>query len=202
MSICADDRVAMIERFEWVLAFAKQDRERERERQNSSLITTDRFIHPEALTVKRVDGRDFANVLTVVIKMINSIKHRAAKSKLFSTLYSDMGAENKTLLHTEMLNVIPNRGPRAAGRNALTFWDKDPEFSEKFCDTLWCAALTHLAHILLKLNTLNSSLQGAKANFISAGDEMTAASRLCTENIIRKWGFVEFPRRFCKSAKT
>lgn len=131
------------------------------------------------------------------------MKHRAGKSKSFSPLYSDMGAEDKTLLlHTEMLKDVPRQNFElclgAAGRNAITLWEKDPESSEELCDTLWYAQLTHLVHILLKLNTLNSSLQGEKEDFVSAGDEMVA------DIIVRKWGFVEFPRfrRCCRPAKT
>lgn len=120
-----------------------------------------------------------------------------------------MGAENKTLLlHTEMLKVVPRQNfelcPGAAGRNAIALWEEDTESPEELCDTLWYAQLTHLVHILLKLNTLNSSLQDEKGDLVSAGDEMVAVPKFCTEINVRKWGSVEFPRfrRCCRPTKT
>jgi hypothetical protein len=95
-----------------------------------SLINTHCFLHPEALIVKSVDRRDLADVLRTAIKMIHSIKCQPVKNRLFPKLYSDMGAEHKTLLlHTEMPKVAPRQNfelcPGATGRNALIFWDRE-----------------------------------------------------------------------------
>lgn len=77
--------------------------------------------------MKSVDGRDLANVLTAVIRMINSTNHPAVKSKLFSTLYSDTSAENKTLLlHIEMLKIVLNRALELQEETFLLLGGKDP----------------------------------------------------------------------------
>jgi hypothetical protein len=44
-----------------------------------------------------------------------------------------------------MPKVVPKQNfesyPGSAGRNAITFWDGDPDFSEELSETMWCAGL-------------------------------------------------------------
>jgi hypothetical protein len=50
---------------------------------------------------------------------------------------------------------------------SFLFERENPEFSEKFSDTLWCAVLAYLKDMVLKLDTLNASIRGEKENLVS-----------------------------------
>jgi hypothetical protein len=53
--------------------------------------------------MKSVDGEQLAEVLSTVLSMINYIKTRPVKSRIFERLCEAMGAEHTTLLlHTEI----------------------------------------------------------------------------------------------------
>jgi hypothetical protein len=68
-----------------------------------TLITTHCFLHREALTIKSVDGGQLAEVLSTVVSIINYIKTRPVKSRIFEQLCEAMSAEHMTLLlHTEI----------------------------------------------------------------------------------------------------
>ena len=71
-------------------------------RENSDIITTHCFLHREVLVGKTL-GSDLKKVLNKVVKMVNYIKSRPLKSRLFAKLCKEMGANYANLLlHTEV----------------------------------------------------------------------------------------------------
>lgn len=85
----------MTGRFKGFLTLAKN--------KNYNLITTHCFLHREALMIKSLDGGELSDVLKTVIEMINYIKKRSVKCRIFKELCKNIGAEYTTLLfHTEI----------------------------------------------------------------------------------------------------
>jgi hypothetical protein len=60
------------------------------------------FLHREVLVSKTI-GEDLKQVLDVAVNMVNFIKQRPLKSRLFATLSENMQKDHVTLLqHTEV----------------------------------------------------------------------------------------------------
>ncbi|XP_063858051.1 protein FAM200A-like [Scylla paramamosain] len=71
-------------------------------KENSSVITTHCFLHREALVAKTI-GNDLKSVLEKVVKMVNFIKSRPLKTRLFAKLCEEVEAKHvNLLLHTEL----------------------------------------------------------------------------------------------------
>ncbi|XP_060873899.1 protein FAM200A-like [Metopolophium dirhodum] len=102
ISICTDGAAAMTGRFKGFLTLAKNKK--------PNLITIHCFLHREALIVKSSDGGELSDVLKTVIEMINYIKKRPVKCRIFEELCKNIGTEHTTLLyHTEIRCL--SRGP-------------------------------------------------------------------------------------------
>ncbi|VVC39341.1 Hypothetical protein CINCED_3A019937 [Cinara cedri] len=85
----------MTGRFKGFLTLAKN--------KNSNLMTTHCFLHREALMMKSSDGGELSDVLKTVIAMINYIKRRPVKCRIFEELCKNIGTGHTTLLfHTEI----------------------------------------------------------------------------------------------------
>jgi hypothetical protein len=74
ISVCTDGAPALTGRIKGFLAFVKKF--------NPTLITHC-FLHREALMMKNVDGGQLAEVLSSVVSMINYIRTRPVKSRIF-----------------------------------------------------------------------------------------------------------------------
>ena len=67
-----------------------------------NVIVTHRFLHREALMSKTL-GENLREVLDEVVKMVNFIKVRPAKSRLFEKICINMDSQHKQLLlHTDV----------------------------------------------------------------------------------------------------
>ena len=69
---------------------------------NQNVIFTLCFLHRQALVSKTLPA-DLVSVLNDVVSMVNFVKMRPVKSRLFALLSEQMGAEQATLLfHIEV----------------------------------------------------------------------------------------------------
>ena len=138
--------------------------------------------HPrEALAAKTLQS-SFKDVLDNVIKVVNLIKARALKSRMFTIMCNDMGAKHdKLLLHTEMRWL--SRGKvlfrlfelRAEVR--LFLIDMNSPFQNLFCDDVWLSKLAYLADVFRFLNELNISFQGATVDIFQVSDKINSTVR-------------------------
>ena len=161
-------------------------------KENKNVITTHCFLHREALVAKTL-GNELRSVLNEVVKMVNYVKSRPLKSRLFAKLCEEIGSRHVSLLlHTEVRWL--SRGkvlPRVfeLKEELLTFFTLEtmPEFCELLSDETWCAKLGYLADIFEHLNKVNSSMQGKTENILTSADKVKAL----TEKIAMWKGRVE-----------
>ena len=94
VGICSDGAASMTECLKGFVFIAQK--------QNSNIIHTHRFIHREALVAKTL-GSELNSVLDMVVKMVNYIKMRPLKRRLFAKLSVCVEAQHYTLIqHTQV----------------------------------------------------------------------------------------------------
>jgi len=167
--ICTDGAPSMTGRLKGFVALVKQI--------NPDIITTHCFLHREALVSKTI-GTDLKLVLDSVVKMVNYIKQRPMKSRIFSKLCESMDAEHVSLiLHTEVRWL--SRGKVLARfyellKELLAFFNQEKmdEYSTLLNDQHWCSKLAYLSDIFHQLNKVNTSMQGKAENLLTSTDKI------------------------------
>jgi ribosomal protein L23 len=148
-------------------------------KKNPDVITTHCFLHWEVLVSKTI-GEDLKQVLDVAVNMVNFIKQRPLKSRMFAKLCENMQKDHVTLLqHTEVRWL--SRGKVLTRvfelREELLLFFKDNNkagFSDFLEDTKWLLKLAYLADVYQHLNTLNTSMQGPKEIILTSIDKLLA----------------------------
>lgn len=131
------------------------------------------FFHREALVAKTI-GPQLKNVLDDVVKMVNFIKMRPLKSRLFSLLCEAMESQfTKLILHTEVRwlsrGKVLSRVHELKDELIVFFTLEDvPEFCELLTNEKWLAKLSYLSDIFSHLNQINSSMQGPNENILTS----------------------------------
>lgn len=145
-------------------------------------MTTHCFIHREALVAKTLKD-ELKLVLDQVIKMVNYIKSRPLKSRLFKQLCIAMESKHLCLiLHTEVRWL--SRGKVLSRvfelKDEMLAFFRNEKMSD-FCDCLdnefWCAKLAYMADIFQHLNVVNTGLQGRNENLLSSTDKLVSLQR-------------------------
>ncbi|KAJ4924388.1 hypothetical protein JOQ06_000628, partial [Pogonophryne albipinna] len=167
-SICTDGAASMTGR---VKGFVNKVRQ-----VNPDVQITHCMLHREALVAKAMPP-DLTAVLEQAVKIVNYIKSRPLKSRLFSTLCNEMGAEHHgLLLHTEvrwlswgkvLSRVYELRDELVAFAN-----EHDLPYKEHMDDESWWVKLAYLADIFSHLNDLNIRMQGKNENILTATDKL------------------------------
>ncbi len=144
---------------------------------NPSVASTHCFLHREALIAKTI-GDDLKGVLETAVKMVNYIKQRPLKSRIFTKICESMESAHLCLiLHTEVRWL--SRG-RVLSRfyelkdELLIFFteEKMSQYSELLENDTWCSKLAYLADIFQLLNAVNTSMQGRNENILTSTDKI------------------------------
>ncbi|KAL4135376.1 hypothetical protein QTP88_006990 [Uroleucon formosanum] len=128
---------------------------------------------PKALVAKTI-GPQLKNVLDDVVKMVNFIKMRPLKSRLFSLLCEAMESQfTKLILHTEVRwlsrGKVLSRVHELKDELIVFFTLEDvPEFCELLTNEKWLAKLSYLSDIFSHLNQINSSMQRPNENILTS----------------------------------
>ena len=146
---------------------------------NSEIITTHRFLHRKVLIGKTLN-LDLAQMLEEVIEMVNYIKARPLKSRLFTKLCKEMEANYENLLlHTEARWLSCGKALSQVyelKEEMLAFFslERQGEFCNLLCDDSWKSKLAYLVDIFDHLNKTNSNMQGKNENLLSSPGKMRA----------------------------
>ncbi|XP_068201797.1 zinc finger BED domain-containing protein 5-like [Palaemon carinicauda] len=109
--------------------------------------------------------------------MVNFIKSRPLKSRLFTKLCEELEAKHlNLLLHTEAPWLSREKVLSRVCQlkeDMLTFFTlEQEEFCDLLADDTWCAKLSYLADIFKVLNKVNASMQGKSENVLSSTDKI------------------------------
>ena len=145
-----------------------------------SSISLHCMIHRAALAA-RVLPLDFKNVIDVCIQMINHIKNRPLKARLFGQMCIEAEEDYEKLLWYSPVRWL-SRGQMLQRifdlRSTIVIFsennDELKDLSMEFTTVSFQQTLAYLTDIFNKLNKLNISLQGRDSNIISLSDNLSA----------------------------
>lgn len=172
IGICTDGAPAMTGIFKGFTSFAKK--------KNPKIIFTHCSIYREALVTESLAG-DLGKVLDQVVKVINYIKSRPLKSRLFQKICEKMDAKySKLLLHSAIRWL-------SRGRVLSQFYDLKEEIVvflileesafEFLGEETWWTKVSSLTDLFEHLNKLNSSMQSRNENILTSSDKISADNK-------------------------
>uniref|UniRef100_A0A2S2QQH2 Zinc finger BED domain-containing protein 5 n=1 Tax=Sipha flava TaxID=143950 RepID=A0A2S2QQH2_9HEMI len=171
VGICTDGAPSMTVNIKGFVTLAKM--------KNPLIVKTHCFIHREALMTKTL-GSDLNSILINAVRIVNYIKGKPLKSRIFAEICNSMDAGFTNLLyHTEVRWL--SRGKVLARLYELKeelllfFMEEDNEEFKSFLeDHDWISKFAYLANIFQHLNLVNSSLQGPLENVLTSTDKLSA----------------------------
>ncbi len=192
IGICTDGAPSMVGCIKGFASLVKQ--------QNPNVIQTHCFLHREVLVSKTL-AVELKKVLDQVVEMVNFIKSRPLKTRLFEQICIEMDSQHRRLiLHTEIRWL--SRGKvlcriHELQKELLAFFEEEKQ--ERFCEYLrhefWISKLEYLTDIFTHLNSVNTSLQGRNENILSSTDKLIAFQKKISiwKNRAKDGNFEMFP---------
>ncbi|GFU91380.1 SCAN domain-containing protein 3 [Trichonephila clavipes] len=173
IGICTDGAPAMTGHLKGFVAHVKE--------LNEDILVTHCFLHREALVTKFLPS-DLKIVLEQCVKMVNYIKSRPLKSRLFSKLCQAMEVKYESLLlHTEVRwlsrGKVISRVLKLKDEMKIFFeQNKNYEFVHLLEDKIWLTYQT----IFVIFNNINSSMQGPNENILNSTDKLVGFKKQIT----------------------
>uniref|UniRef100_A0A673YA89 Uncharacterized protein n=1 Tax=Salmo trutta TaxID=8032 RepID=A0A673YA89_SALTR len=136
-------------------------------------------IHREALASRHLSS-ELSEVMTDIVGVVNCIKTRPLKTRVFSAICEEMGAEHQAVLfHSEarwlsrgkvLSRVFEHR------EQIRMFLEQEHKYdiTETFSDENFLAKLAYLSDIFGKLNELNLQLQGKDKHLPQVTDKISS----------------------------
>ena len=139
-------------------------------------------IHREALASRQLSP-DLNEILNEVVSVVNFIKTRPLKARLFSALCEEMGADHTAVLfHSEARwlsrgKVLTCMFELRAEIRLFLEEERMYEAASKFTDEHFLMKLAYLSDVFGKLNELNLQLQGKDKHLPHLADKITGFTR-------------------------
>ena len=118
----------------------------------------------------KILGDKLREVLNQTVELVNYIKTRLVKSRLFEQLCSNMDSQHRHLLQRTDVRWL------LRGKYLIVYMSFDKSYlSFKLlrCES-WISKLAYLADIFQHLNILNVTMQGSEENILTSIDKMIA----------------------------
>ena len=139
------------------------------------------MIHREALVARELSP-ELGAAVEIVTKVINFIKTRPLKSRIFEKLCADMNAEHRSLLFycSSRWLSLGKSFERVYGLldelRAFLQQEKN-QLADYLSETEFLLKLANVCDIFDKLNKLNLSMQGAHKNVLDISNKITAFTK-------------------------
>lgn len=173
VGVCTDGAAAMTGKVSGVTALIKQ--------KAPHVVATHCMLHREALVAKRM-GDELNQVLQEVVQVVNFIKARPMKHRLFAVLCNEMGARFEgLLLHSNVRwlsrGAVLNRVYELRREVSEFLSSEKHQLADRFTDATWICKLAYMSDIFQHLNVLNQSMQGRDTYILQVQDKVRAFSK-------------------------
>jgi len=170
------------------------------QRENPNVVQTHCFLYREVLVSKTIPD-ELNQVSEQVVEIVNFIKTRPLKSRLFEKICVDTDSQHKRLI----LNTEARWLSREKVLCCVHELHKElhiiftTETHERICEYLqcefWFSRLEYLAEIFAHRNSLNTSMQGREENILTSSDELVAYKKKVAiwKNRVKDGNFEMFP---------
>ena len=141
------------------------------------------MIHREALVARELSPELGAKV-EIVTKVINFIKTRPSKSRVFEKLCAEMNAKHRSLLFyysSRWLSLGKSfeRVYELLDELHAFLQQEKNQLADYLAENEFLLKLAYLCDIFAKLNKLNLSMQGTDRNMLDISDKITAFTKSC-----------------------